>query len=63
MKKRTGRMFIYVMDAESRDTLLELGYVLLKKNKNQDVWVFINKPNHQFDSINVPYVVSDTLTF
>ena len=56
-------MFIYVMDAESRDALLELGYVLLKKNKNQDVWVFVNKPDHQFDSINVPYVVSDTLTF
>ena len=63
MKKRTGIMFIYVMDAESRDVLLELGYVLLKKNKNQNVWVFINKPDHQFDSINVPYVVSDTLTF
>lgn len=56
-------MFIYVMDTESRDTLLKLGYELLKGNNTGTVWVFVNKTEQQFDVIDVPCVVSDVLTF
>ena len=57
-------MFIYVMDIESRDLLLSRGYELLKQNSNQNIWVFTNKENQQFDMVDIPFcVVSDTLTF
>lgn len=56
-------MFIYVMDTESRDLLLKHGYKLLKENEQQTVWVFKNKDDQQFDSFDIPCVVSDVLTF
>lgn len=56
-------MFIYVMDTQSRDTLLKLGYELLKTNVAKTLWVFVNKTEQQFDCIDVPCVVSDVLTF
>lgn len=54
-------MFIYVMDVESRDKLIELGYTLLKHTGY--VWVFKNKDPLSFEDIGVQCVVSDTLTF
>lgn len=56
-------MFIYVMDVESRDYLIAHGYALLKGNGNSTVWVFENKDEHQFDTLDIPCVVSDVLTF
>ena len=56
-------MFLYVMDTESRDQLLSLGFELLKENDKKTVWVFVNKPDQTFDVVNVPCVVSDVLTF
>ncbi|MBR4021271.1 MAG: hypothetical protein IKI94_01530 [Ruminococcus sp.] len=58
-------MFIYVMDIESRDYLIAHGYNLLKDNGNSEgtVWVFANKEDCQFDTLDIPCVVSDTLTF
>lgn len=56
-------MFLYVMDAESRDKLLTLGFELLKANPQNTIWVFVNKQELAFDSVEVPCVVSDTLTF
>lgn len=56
-------MFLYVMDVESRDKLLHLGFELLKENDKKTVWVFVNKPDQTFDSVDVPCVVSDVITF
>lgn len=56
-------MFLYVMNAESRDMLLDLGYELLKENSDKTLWVFINKSEKSFDTFDVPAVVSDVLTF
>lgn len=58
-------MFIYVMDVESRDYLITHGYNLLKDNGNskRTVWVFENKDEHQFNTLDIPCVVSDILTF
>lgn len=53
------------MDIESRDYLIAHGYSLLKDNGNSEgtVWVFANKEDCQFDTLDIPCVVSDTLTF
>lgn len=56
-------MFIYVMDTESRDKLQSLGFELLKENATKTIWVFVNKQELNFDTVDVPCVVSDTLTF
>lgn len=56
-------MFLYVMDTESRDKLLNLGFELLKENDEKTVWVFVNKLYRMFDLVDVPCVVSDVLTF
>lgn len=56
-------MFLYVMDTESRDKLLNLGFELLKENDKKTVWVFVNKSDQTFDVVDVPCVVSDVLTF
>ena len=49
------------MDIDSRDYLITHGYNLLKDNGT--VWVFENKSQQQFDTLDIPCVVSDTLTF
>lgn len=54
-------MFIYVMDTESRNKLIELGYDLLKSNDK--VWIFANKHEMEFSSDDIPCVISDTLIF
>lgn len=56
-------MFIYVMDIDGRDKLLSLGYTLLKENSKKTVWIFENKKEFNFENIDVPCVVSDTLIF
>lgn len=56
-------MFLYVMDIESRDKLLNSGFELLKENDKKTVWVFVNKTGQTFDTVDVPCVVSDVLTF
>lgn len=58
-------MFLYVMDKESRDKLIKLGYELLKENDRGNIWIFTNNKNQTFDVVDadIPYVVSDTLIF
>lgn len=56
-------MFLYVMDAESRDKLISLGYKLLKENERGNIWIFANSKDRTFDNIDVSCVVSDTLIF
>ena len=58
-----GEKYVYVMDTESRDMLVDRGFELLKANDKHTVWVFINKPELTFDTIDIPCVVSDVLTF
>lgn len=56
--------FIYVMDAESRDHLLALGYKMIKANEAQHIWVFDNSDKMNFSvELTVPHVASNVLTF
>jgi hypothetical protein len=55
--------FIYVFDKAGRDSLLKLGYELLKSDESKNVFVFLNdgRPVNMFSDIKC--VASNTLTF
>lgn len=61
--------FIYVMNDKDKDTMLAMGYTLLKENKKNKVYVFVNKDTAVFsdsldiDKANISYVLSDTIAF
>lgn len=56
-------MFIYVMDSESKDKMISLGYTLLKEHENKSIWVFAGNGDFKFEATDIPCVVSDILTF
>ena len=59
--------FIYVFDEHSRDTLLKLGYHLLKTNNPSGVFVFENNAEGNYSHANIEdsvrFIKSNTLTF
>ena len=56
--------FIYVMDAASKRTLLKKGYILLKEDEKNSIWIFENRKETLFDlGLDCKYVLSDVLTF
>lgn len=56
--------FIYVMDKAAKKMLEKKGYVLLKEDKVNSIWVFENREETMFDlGLDCQYVLSDTLTF
>lgn len=56
-------MFIYVMDVESRDLLINKGYQLLKADEQNGVWCFVNDTENLTFEENCPCVISDIMTF
>lgn len=56
-------MFLYVTDVESKNKLIARGYLLLKSNERENIWVFANQKLAKFDNSDIKYVVSDVLTF
>lgn len=56
-------MFIYVMSKDACKKMMSLGYTLLKEDTRNKVYVFENKPDMSFDSLDFPHVVSSMLTF
>ena len=57
--------FIYVFDAAARDELSQAGFLLLKEDERNSIWVFANDASRKFDleRADVSYIESDTLTF
>ena len=55
--------FLYVFTRQARDSLLAANYVLLKSDEKNDVYVFANKADMNFDFANISLIRSDTLTF
>jgi hypothetical protein len=55
--------FIYVFDDKARDTLLGMGYELLKNDGNKKMYVFVNKEPSDLRYACVEHALSDTLTF
>jgi len=56
--------FIYVMDKKFKKLLEKKGYVLLKEDVENHIWVFENREETMFDlGFECPCVLSDTMTF
>lgn len=55
--------FIYVFDADAKNKLLEMQFMMLKSDDKNNVYIFVNDDNENFVVDDIPYVISDTLTF
>ena len=55
--------FIYVFDADAKNKLLEMQFMMLKSDDKNNVYIFVNDDNKNFVVEDIPYVISDTLTF
>lgn len=56
--------FIYVLSPETRDEMIAAGYVLLKEDKFNKIWVFENSdPRNYSLDFDFPHVMSNILTF
>lgn len=55
--------FIYVFTKESFEKLSSCGYVLLKADEKNYIYVFENKCDEKFSMTGVEFVLSNTLTF
>ena len=57
--------FIYVFDTAARDRLLGAGFLMLKADERNSLYVFANDGAMSFAEVLdvVGYVLSDTLTF
>lgn len=54
--------FIYVMDEDSRDELLALGYKLIRSDETAGIWVFDDPSKLNFSKeLHVPHVASTML--
>lgn len=62
--KRPLKEFIYVFSEEDRDKLLGFGFLLLKNDLRNSVFVFKSNDDLKFDLFTVKnFVESNTLTF
>lgn len=57
-----GERFIYVFDPETRDKLAALGYICIKSDERNKLYVFLNDERLSFAKID-GCVTSDKLTF
>lgn len=55
--------FIYVFGEDAKNTLISLGYTLLKKDIKQEIYVFENSNDLCFELNSWEWVFSDILTF
>lgn len=57
--------FIYVFDSAARDMLLQAGFLLLKEDEQNSVYVFANDSTLKFSETlsDHSHVLSDNLTF
>lgn len=61
--------FVYVMSQKDKEKMLEMGYTLLKKHPENNVWVFKNQDTIDFCNddrliaADISFVLSDVLRF
>lgn len=55
--------FIYVFSEHDKDILFNKGFMLLTFDREKQVYVFVNKEQHNFDESEVKFVVSDVISF
>lgn len=55
--------FLYVFAEADKDTLISAGYLLLKSDKANNIYVFENREKECFALDKSEHLFSDTLTF
>ena len=55
--------FIYVFDADAKNKLLSMQFMMLMSDDKKNVYIFVNDDNENFAVDDIPYMISDTLTF
>ncbi len=55
--------FIYVFSDEARDALLMRDFQMLSGDEKRHIYVFLNDGNMSFSYEQIPYTLSNTLTF
>jgi hypothetical protein len=57
--------FVYVYQSAARDKLAQAGFVMVKADERNHIWVFARDsvPGYCLDDAEVSYILSDTLTF
>lgn len=55
--------FLYVFTQQDRDELLLKNFVLLKSDKEKDIYIFENNGKLQFNKNSINIIPSDILTF
>ena len=55
--------FIYVFSAADRDMLLGGGFLMLREDRDNGVYVFLADSSMAFMLNDISYLTSDTLTF
>lgn len=56
-------MFIYVFSTNDRDYLLDKNYNLLKSDTRNNIYIFENGNQINFEETNIKFVFSNILTF
>ena len=55
--------FIYVFSEEDKNKLLEMNYILLKEDKMKPLFIFANDASCRFESLDINFFLSNTITF
>lgn len=55
--------FIYVFNKNSKDKLLKEGFVLLKEDTYNSVYIFNDNPSISYALADISFIRSDSLTF
>lgn len=57
------KQFIYVINEQSRDELLEAGFIMLKEELNNNTFIFKNEEDKEIPLPKNCFVLSDILVF
>ena len=52
-----------MFDADAKNKLLAMQFMMLKSDDKNNVYIFVNDDNENFAVDDIPYMISDTLTF
>jgi hypothetical protein len=57
--------FIYVYHSAARDKLAQAGFLMVKSDERNGIWVFVkdSQPDYDLGQADISYILSDTLTF
>ncbi len=59
------KKFIYVYHTAARDKLAKAGFLMVKADERNGIWVFAEDsvPGYDLAGADISYILSDTLTF